>query len=65
MARREYSDEPKTKPCARCGTPTAVAYRVRLDEPKAWVFICGKCVLPVKTGNPHYAYGGTWKGSRH
>lgn len=65
MAKREPSDEPKTKPCHRCGTAAEVAYRVRYSESRAWVFICGKCVLPVKTDNPLYSYGGTWKGSRH
>jgi len=55
----------KTKPCFRCAKPAEVAYRVRLDATKAWVFICGRCVVPAKTNNPHYAYGGTWKGSRH
>ncbi len=65
MAKRDPDAPPKTKPCHRCGKATEVAYRVRLDESKAWVFICGACVNPVKRDNPHYAYGGTWKGTRH
>ena len=64
MAQR-HSDEIKTKPCHRCGVATDVAYRVRYDESRAWVFVCGKCVTPLKRDNPFYTYGGTWKGSRH
>lgn len=64
MAKRT-DDGPKTKPCAKCGQPTEVAYRVRLDATRAWVFVCPACLLGVKVGNPHYTYGGTWKGSRH
>ena len=63
MARRD--DGPKTKPCFKCSQPTDVAYRVRSDAAKTWAFVCPACLMAVKVGNPHYVYGGTWKGSRH
>ena len=63
MARRD--DAPKTKPCFRCTKPTELAYRIRHDAGKAWVFVCPACLMGEKTGNAHYVYGGTWKGSRH
>ena len=64
MAKRDRS-EVKTKACHRCAAATEVAYRVRYDESGAWVFVCPKCVMPLKRDNPLYSYGGTWKGSRH
>jgi|GEM_PF-185484 len=57
--------EPKTKACAACGRPTVVAYRVRRTAAAVWEFVCPDCLERVKSGNPHYAYGGTWKGERH
>jgi hypothetical protein len=42
-----------------------VAYRVRHDAGRRWEFVCPGCLMAVKAGNPHYSYGGTWKGSRH
>ena len=64
MAKRP-DDGPKTKPCFKCAEPTVVAYRVRHDATKAWAFVCPACLMGVKAGNPHYTYGGTWKGTRH
>ena len=55
----------KTKTCAVCKAETNVAYRVRTDATRVWVFVCYACLDRVKPGNPHYVYGGTWKGSRH
>jgi hypothetical protein len=55
----------KTKVCAVCRAETDVAYRVRMNATRLWVFICYACLDRVKPGNPHYVYGGTWKSSRH
>ncbi|MGL4421788.1 MAG: hypothetical protein ACRCZF_14060 [Gemmataceae bacterium] len=55
----------KTKSCFCCLKPTTVAFRVQHDSRKAWQFVCPDCLSAVKTNNPHYVYGGTWKGSRH
>lgn len=57
--------QPKTKDCLQCGRPTEVAYRIRWDQTRRWGFVCPDCIHPLKDGNPHYTYGGTWKGSRH
>lgn len=54
----------KTKPCADCAEPTAVAYRVRTAAASAWHFVCPQC-LPASQGRAGYVYGGTWKGARH
>ena len=56
---------PKTKPCAACAKPALVAYRVRRTAAVVWEFVCPDCLAGVRTGNPHYVYGGTWKGERH
>ena len=63
--KRDPDAGPKTKPCFKCGQPTAVAYRVRYDASRKWEFVCPGCLMGVKAGNPLYTYGGTWKGSRH
>jgi hypothetical protein len=63
MPKPEPTD--KTKTCSVCKVETSVAYRVRIDATRTWVFICYACLDTVKPGNPHYVYGGTWKGSRH
>ncbi len=63
MARRDPT--PKTKSCFACRQPTTVAYRVQHNAAKQWEFVCPDCLLSIKQGNPHYIYGGTWKGSRH
>lgn len=54
----------KTKPCARCEKPTAVAYRFQISPIPAWRFACPDC-LPSEQAKPGYRYGGTWKGDRH
>ncbi len=37
-------------------------FRVQYKPGKTWCFLCEKCVLEVREGNPFYRYGGTWKG---
>ena len=54
----------KTKSCAACGSPTAVAYRIQIAPVMTWVFVCPRC-LPAEQAKPGYRYGGTWKGARH
>jgi hypothetical protein len=53
------------KICAQCGQAVSVAYRIRRDASRVWVFVCYPCLDIVKPNNPHYTYGGTWKASRH
>jgi len=62
---RDRVRETKTKACFRCAQPTKVAYRVRHDASRRWEFVCPDCLEAVRSGNPLYTYGGTWKSSRH
>jgi protein-arginine kinase activator protein McsA len=52
---------PRVKLCDRCHSNAAVLYRVQIDASKRWHFICDICLPDIKSENPHYAYGGTWK----
>ena len=54
----------RTKPCERCEKTNDVLYRVRIDESKKWIFVCPDCLEQVKTNNPLYQYGGTWKSKK-
>lgn len=54
----------KTKDCAVCHQPAAVAYRIQVAPAVAWVFVCPAC-LPAEQAKVGYRYGGTWKGARH
>lgn len=54
----------KTKACAVCHRPTAVAYRIQIAPALNWVFVCPVC-LPAGQAKVGYRYGGTWKGARH
>ena len=52
----------KTKTCTHCGGEHSVMFRAQYNPGKVWCFLCEKCVLEVREGNPFYRYGGTWKG---
>lgn len=52
----------KEKDCALCTQPQTIAYRIQYQHPLQWVFVCKNCLENVKTANPLYKYGGTWKG---
>ena len=52
----------KTKVCAHCNGEESVMFRVQYKPGKTWCFLCKPCVNEVKPNNPHYRYGGTWKG---
>lgn len=54
----------KTKPCHTCRKETSVAYRVRLNNQKQWVFVCEDC-CNIHKEQSGYTYGGTWKGARY
>ena len=55
----------RTKDCHRCNDAKEVLYRVRYQELKNWVFLCGKCLTGVKTEfEDTYQYGGTWKSKK-
>lgn len=54
----------KTKDCAVCVRPTAVAYRIQIAPAMVWIFVCPAC-LPAEQAKVGYRYGGTWKGARH
>jgi hypothetical protein len=62
---RETLDKfsPKLKPCFSCGHHKPRLYRIRYDQTKQWKFVCDGCWEKFSNGNPHYHYGGTWKGS--
>ena len=49
------------KSCHQCSFQQDTLFRVRIQENKNWVFICQDCLKIVKSDNPHYQYGGTWK----
>ena len=54
-----------TKDCYVCNDPKQVLYRCRYDDLKDWVFLCGKCLMEVKSRfEESYQYGGTWKSSK-
>ncbi len=63
--RPQYYDVPKLKPCFSCGRSAARLYRIRHDAAGKWDFVCDDCWPQYSRDNPLYAYGGTWKGSRH
>jgi hypothetical protein len=52
--------ERELKHCDDCAKPESVLYRIRLQQPGPWVFVCVNCQKKVKS-QPHYQYGGTWK----
>ena len=51
----------RRKKCYRCKVEANIMYRVRYKQQKVWCFICKSCLILVKSNNPHYRYGGTWK----
>ena len=51
----------RLKKCSRCEVESKIMYRVQYKEQKVWCFICKSCLILVKSNNPHYRYGGTWK----
>ncbi|WP_019009176.1 hypothetical protein [Deinococcus aquatilis] len=54
----------REKPCAQCGQPSPVMYRVIRAEAEGWVFLCPPCRRKAEEGNPEYRYGGTWKAEK-
>ena len=54
----------RSKPCDRCAATPDALYRVRTERDGAWRFVCRRCLLVVRSGNPHYQYGGTWKSKK-
>jgi len=54
----------RTKACSRCNQVTAVLFRVRIELDGNWFFVCQSCLDQVKSDNPHYQYGGTWKSQK-
>ncbi|MCY2976853.1 MAG: hypothetical protein NTW52_19525 [Planctomycetota bacterium] len=54
----------RSKCCDRCKKNEDVLYRVRIDESRAWIFVCPDCLEQVKPGNSFYQYGGTWKSKK-
>ena len=54
----------REKPCARCGQPNPVMYRVVCKAAEGWVFLCPECRRAAEVGNPEYRYGGTWKAEK-
>lgn len=55
----------KTKTCELCQKEVVLAYRIKIDGSKQWLFACVNCTETHKHNNPSYSYGGTWKGKRH
>ena len=51
----------RRKKCSRCEVESDIMYRVQYKDQKVWCFICKPCLILVKSNNPHYRYGGTWK----
>ncbi len=54
----------RQKPCARCGQPSLVMYRVVRKAAEGWVFLCPTCRTVEAENNPEYCYGGTWKAEK-
>ena len=55
----------RTKDCYVCNDAKEVLYRCRYDGLKDWVFLCGKCLVKVKSRfEENYRYGGTWKSKK-
>ena len=55
----------RTKDCYDCNAAKEVLYRCQYDGLKDWVFLCGKCLVKVKSRfEENYRYGGTWKSKK-
>ncbi len=54
----------REKPCADCGQPSDVMYRVIRRTEEGWVFLCPACRRTADVDNPEYRYGGTWKAAK-
>ena len=54
----------KSKICELCKVEHTTLYRIKIEKGKIWIFVCTDC-CNVQKSNPHYRYGGTWKGTRH
>ena len=54
----------KSKICELCKVEHTTLYRIQIEKGKIWIFVCTDC-CNVQKSNPHYRYGGTWKGTRH
>jgi hypothetical protein len=54
----------REKPCARCGQPNEVMYRVVRRAAEGWVFLCPACRRTEAENNAEYRYGGTWKADK-
>lgn len=55
----------RTKGCNACNDAKEVLYRCRYDDLKDWLFLCGQCLMDVRTRfEDTYQYGGTWKSKK-
>ena len=54
----------RIKMCHECQQEKQTLYRVRQSAEAPWQFVCKVCLLPIRTGNPGYQYGGTWKSKK-
>ena len=54
----------QSKPCDRCKQNVTLRYRIQYDPSKQWFLVCRQCWNEVSMDNPHYCYGGTWKGKK-
>ena len=55
----------RTKECFNCNDQKEVLYRCKYDEFKNWIFLCGTCLIIIKSQYENtYQYGGTWKSKK-
>ncbi|MEO1520706.1 MAG: hypothetical protein AAFU78_07990 [Cyanobacteria bacterium J06633_2] len=62
MGRTKHRD--RHKPCSICSEEKSVLFRVQIDTHPTWHFVCEDCLKTVKSDNPNYIYGGTWKAQK-
>ena len=56
----------RNKDCYVFDDAKEVLYRCRYEDLKDWVFVCGKCLVEVKSRfGETYRYGGTWKSKKN
>ena len=55
----------REKPCHHCHQAQEVMYRCRTPAAPSWVFVCGACLLKLKSQyEDRYHYGGTPKAKK-
>ena len=55
----------RNKDCFNCNDQKEVLYRCKYDEFKNWIFLCGTCLIIIKSQYENtYQYGGTWKSKK-